>query len=237
LASANKDPLSITPESSLSKAISIMLTHDFSQLPVIKKGKRDVKGAISWESIGSRLVFNQKSNSVKDYMEEASVIEADKSLFEAINKIEKNEYVLVRASDETICGIVTAYDLAEQFKNLASPFIFIGEIENNLRKILHGKFTKDELENSRNPNDSSRVIEGLADLTFGEYVRLLESPGNWEKLKLAVDRKDFITQLNSIREIRNDVMHFDPQGIDSENFKKLKSFMNFLNAIRRCSKI
>lgn len=102
---------------------------------------------------------------------------------------------------------------------------------------MHGKFTKEELENSKNHNDLNRVIEGLADLTLGEYARLLESPDNWKKLKLAVDRKDFITQLNSIREIRNDVMHFDPQGIDSENFEKLKLFMIFLNAIRRCSKI
>jgi hypothetical protein len=46
---------------------------------------------------------------------------------------------LVQAPDRTICGIVTAADFSEQFRILAEPFVLIGEIENNIRKLIHGK--------------------------------------------------------------------------------------------------
>lgn len=237
LTSANKKPIYVKPDSPLSEAITIMLTKDFSQLPVMTT-ERDVKGAITWKSIGSRLALNdKKGNSVKDFMVEALIIKSDSSLFEAIKEIEKNEYVLVQAKDKIICGIVTASDLSLQFKDLASPFIFVGEIENHLRKILHGKFSEDELKEAKNPGDPNRVVEGLADLTLGEYARLLEKPEKWEKLKISIDRTEFIKQLSKIREIRNDVMHFDPQGIDDEAIKELQSFMKFLYEVRRCSNI
>ncbi len=236
LTAANTKPVCVKPDSALAAAVTLMLANNYSQLPVMVND-RDIKGSISWKSIGSRLALNKKGAMVKDFMVEAAVINASNSLFEAIRVIEKNDYVLVQAFDKTICGIVTASDLALQFKDFASPFIFVGEIESHLRRIAHGKFTEAELNEIKNPNDVNRTVEGLADLTLGEYVRLLGMPEKWKKLNLAIDRKEFVTQLNKIREIRNDVMHFDPQGIDEEAIKTLKSFMKFLYEIRRCSDV
>ena len=53
LAAANNKPVAITPDSTLQEAVTIMLRRDFSQLPVMT-GERDVKGVISWISIGAR---------------------------------------------------------------------------------------------------------------------------------------------------------------------------------------
>jgi hypothetical protein len=76
-------------------------------------------------------------------------------------------------------------------------------------------------------------VFGIADLTLGEYVRLLEETNRWDKLKLAIDRKEFIARLNRVREIRNNVMHFDPQGVDPEDLKALHEFVRFLQELRR----
>lgn len=90
-----------------------MLTNDFSQLPVMIS-EREVKGAVSWKSIGCRLSLSKKCTLVKDCMDSAQVIDAEASLFEAINIIAEHDYVLVCAHDRTICGIVTARDISHR---------------------------------------------------------------------------------------------------------------------------
>ena len=67
------------------------------------------------------------------------------SLFSAIRIVADYDYVLVRAEDKQLCGIITATDLTEQFQKLAEPFLLAGEIENGVRRMLYGRFTKEEL--------------------------------------------------------------------------------------------
>ena len=70
-------------------------------------------------------------------------------------------------------------------------------------------------------------------MTLGEYVRLLEDPKHWTRLKLPVDRHEFIERLKRICGIRNDVMHFDPQRVDPDAMKALREFVRFLQELRR----
>ena len=58
LQSANKEPLVVRPESTLAQIVTLMMTNDFSQLPVMV-GARDVKGIVSWKTIGSRLALGK----------------------------------------------------------------------------------------------------------------------------------------------------------------------------------
>ena len=55
---------------------------------------------------------------------------------------------------------------------------------------------------------AGRAISGSADLTFGGYCRLLSRPEYWERLHLGVDRGQVVEHLETVRRIRNDVMHF-----------------------------
>lgn len=151
---------------------------------------------------------------------------------DAIRVVFENDYVLVRAEDRQVCGIITASDLTEQFQKLAEPFLLVGEIENGVRRLLHGRFTKEELEAAKNAEDKERKVESVADLTFGEYIRLLEPERNWAKLELEVDRAEFLKGLHEIREIRNDVMHFDPDGLDEGDLMNLRKFAQFLKRLR-----
>ena len=232
LESANKKPISVKPDALLSQATTLMLTHDYSQLPVMTTD-REVKGVISWRTIGSRLALGCGGDKVSDFMDESHVVLIETSLFDAIKVVAEFEYVLVQASDRTICGIVTATDLTFQFRNLAEPFLLIGETENHVRKLIHGKFSVEELQGIRDENDAERAVESVADLTFGEYVRLIENEDRWAKLGINIDRVEFTKRLDHVREIRNDVMHFDPDGLSDDDIASLRDFAAFLRSLRK----
>jgi CBS domain-containing protein len=231
LAAANRIPVSVRPDSTLTEATTLMLANDFSQLPVMTN-ERDVKGVVSWRSIGSRLSIGQRPDATREAMEPHAEITADASLFTAIPVIVLHEYVLVRGSDQRIVGIVTTSDLSLQFQQMTEPFLLLGEIENHIRRLISSHFNQSELSAAKDSTDEGREVETAADLTFGEYKRLLEEPGRWERLRLRVDRAVFIRLLDKVRAIRNDVMHFDPDGIPENDLDVLRDFARFLRTLQ-----
>lgn len=235
LDAANKEIVSVAPNDKLERATTLMLTNDFSQLPVMV-GARDVKGMITWKTIGIRLALGRPCQECRDAMETAQLISDEVSLLEAVEVIATHDYVLVTKADKTISGVVTASDLGSQFKTLSEPFLLVGEIESGIRNLLYGKFNKKQLQAAQHEVDSTREVNTPSDLTFGEYIRLLEPDDNWAKLGLRIDRKEFIRQLNRVRETRNDVMHFDPDGLDPEDKKFLVEFASFLKKLREVRK-
>ena len=228
LEAANKRPVSVNPEDPLEKATTIMQIHDYSRLPVMT-GEREVKGVISWQSIGRSLSLGQKCEYVRQCMEPERETPASTPLFNAIGGIAEHGYVLVRGSDNTITGIVTSGDISDQFMQLAGPFLLIGEIEGHLRRLAHGKFTVEEMREAL--QETERPIQGLADLTLGGYYQLLGKEDRWERLNLNIDRKEFVKHLNSVRKIRNDIMHFNPDGLSDEDITALKDFARFLASL------
>jgi CBS domain-containing protein len=231
LDSANRKPISVQPDCTVVEAATLMLRHDFSQLPVMTND-RDVKGMVSWESIATRMLFNGRTvTTVRECMTPHRDVPASTSLFDVISIILENNSVLVRGEDRTITGIVTTADLSLQFQQLSEPFLLLSEIENHIRQVIDGKFTSAELASVRDEADATRVIESVADLTLGEYIRLLQNPENWAKTGLRVDRKVFVAELDNVRRIRNDVMHFDPDGISEEDHKLLRNFLQFMHEL------
>lgn len=105
---------------------------------------------------------------------------------------------------------------------LGEPFLLLGEIENYLRQLIEPRFNIDQIRAAKNPGDQSRVIDGVDDLSFGEYIRLLENDANWSVLKLPLERSLAIADLKLIRDLRNDVMHFDTDGPDEDQLCLLR---------------
>ena len=234
LESANTKPLSVNPNTTLNEAVTLMLRHNYSQLPVMTN-ERDVKGIISWESIGARLALGRNPSYVRECMKPHYEVGLDDSLFRVIKNNIEHSYVLVRGEGRVITGIVTTTDLSLQFQLLSEPFLLLSEIENHIRLLIDGKFTANELESAKDATDNDRTIESVADLTFGEYIRLLENPTFWDKTRLTVDRGIFVRELDKVRRIRNDVMHFDPDGITHDDHQLLLHFMQFLHELQSIS--
>lgn len=228
LESANTQPVSVTPDDDLSRAVTIMTANNFSQVPVMTNG-RTVKGVVTWKSIAEKLFFDAKKAKARDYMVKPEIIDDDFSMFDAIERIRQNDYILVRSTkDSTIKGIVTSSDLSEQFGALSQPFLLIGKCEFMIRRLIHGKFSKEELESAKNELDESRKIESIHDLTFGEYIRLLENKNNWDRLHISLDRKYMVEKMTKIRDIRNDIMHFDPNVSNQDQIDEIRSFNHLL---------
>jgi predicted transcriptional regulator len=87
---ARKRPLSVKPKATISEAITLMMTHDFSQLPVMVSS-RNVKGIFSWKSLAQKLTFGKKPVSVSDAMENAVIIDTNRSLFEAARLVAESD--------------------------------------------------------------------------------------------------------------------------------------------------
>jgi CBS domain-containing protein len=232
--SANRPPVHIEPNRSIIEAITIMSLRDFSQLPVMS-GEREVKGMVSFKSILECFTRGADlSGEVREYMDTpAFEINIDTPLLDAIGEIVRSQYALIRDKGK-ITGIVTVSDLSEQFRQLSEPFLVVRQIENHLRALIHDRIPGDKLNDLKTFADFQQArgkVDSVFDLDFGDYLRLLRDSENWDKLELRIDKGVFNRELDRIREIRNDVMHFDPDGITPVQLKTLQEFAKLLRML------
>lgn len=227
LPAAHNSPVSIQRDDSLVKATTIMRIEDYSQLPVMRN-QRDVKGVVSWKSIGAAHAEGRTPSKVRECMGEPRIVDIRMTLGDATDLVHEHDYVLVRGKNDEITGIITAADLAVQFKQLTHPFLLIGEIEHHLRNLIQGKFSVEEFIDA---SAVDREVRGPGDLTFGGYCRLLQTEAAWKKLNLNVDRVEFNNRLDSIRQLRNDVMHFSPDPRDESEIRGLECMARFCRTL------
>ena len=227
LPAAHNSPVSVQRDDSLVKATTIMRIEDYSQLPVMRN-PRDVKGVVSWKSIGAAHAEGRTPSQVRECMREPLVVDVQMTMGDATDLIHEHDYVLVEGKSNEITGIVTAADLAVQFKQLTHPFLLIGEIEHHLRNLIQGKFSVDEFVAA---SRGDQEVRGPDDLTFGGYCRLLQTEAAWAKLNLSVDRVEFNKRLETVRQIRNDVMHFSPDPRDSSEIRGLERMARFCRSL------
>lgn len=230
LPAANKPLVAVNQDDDVARAVSLMMQYDFSQLPVMQ-GEREVKGVVTWKSIGLRQALACKCERVADCREDARIVDANRTLFDAIPTIVEYGYVLVRQRDRRITGIVTASDLSLQFQALAEPFLLLREIELHVRRIMKGKITTEDFALLDSPAPSSHPPQNIADLTFGEYVRLFQNPQIWGKLNLRIDGVVLTKLLDDVRKVRNDVMHFDPDPMTPDELGTLKMAVRFMQQL------
>jgi len=232
LSAANQPVVSVPPNTPLSEAVTLMMLKDFSQLPVIQ-AERDLKGAVTWASIATTQALGRTAKTVNDCVVPAEEVWSNAALFDAIPKIVAGGFVLVRKVDRRFQGIVTVADLSLQFRSLSEPFLLLGQIENLLRVLVARSFLLEDMRGAKNPTDTERAINDVSDLTFGEYVRLLEPMEAWPKLNVSVDRGPFLRELKEVKAIRNDVMHFDPDPLGDIEIALLRNFAAFLERVVR----
>lgn len=228
LALARKTLVTVGEDDTLERAITLMLQREFSQLPIMQ-GDRKVKGVITWKSIAERVQIRGACRIVRDCRYDAQVVDSKSRFFDVIPVIARHGYVLVRGEDRRILGIVTTGDLGAQLQETAEPFLLVREIELNLRQILNAKVNEEDLAQLNHNN--GKALTCMADATLGDYVYLLENPTIWSRLDLKVDRKAFVNQIDRVRAIRNDLMHFDPDPMTAEDLAELRAAANFIERL------
>jgi CBS domain-containing protein len=232
LDSANRDVVSVNPQDGIEKAVTLMMMHDYSQLAVMT-GPRELKGAISWKSIGRRLSQRAALKEVQDATDPAEAFPDNTSLFDATRIIIDRDFVFVRSKDKKITGIVTASDLSQQFHALSEPFLILGRIEAYLRRLIRDTFDTDTLRSVVDDSDPDRksTLTSAAQLTFGEYQRLFERTENWDRFGFVACRKTFCSALEDVRRLRNEIMHFHPDSLEGRDHDPLRRLLKLLETL------
>jgi hypothetical protein len=105
--------------------------------------------------------------------------------------------------------------------------MILGQIEFCIRKLIGNKFTVDELKEAKFGGDS-REVTSVAHLNFSEYIQLMRNGNNWETLGISLDKVEFTKNLDLVRDIRNDVMHFSSEALEDEDYEHLHRTYKFL---------
>ena len=223
---------SVAPDTTLSNATTTMAIRSLSLLPVMIN-ERDVKGSISWESIGRRRQQGHADEYVRESMDKAvPVIAADSPILDAAELVVKHGYVLVKGQDNKILDIVTAVDLLQEMARLSRAYLIVGEIEGHLRRVTRGAFTAEQLRKARfNQRDEDEAI-GPDDLTLSEYYTLLSSEENWSELGLSASQQVFVRNLDWIRQRRNHIMHFNLHRLSPGDVDMLSDIVRFFRGIK-----
>lgn len=227
--SASRGVVRVARDESLAKAQSLMLQSDYSQLAVMT-GERNLVGAISWESIAQARMHNSAST-VRECVVPAEAVGLDDDLLTLIPRVVSHGFIFVRRADRSVTGIITTADLSEAFLRLAEPFLLVGEAERRLRSLVTSNFSDEQIEAVRDPDDP-RAASGAASLTLGEVKRLFESKDRWGGLAWDVDRVVFCDSLERLRVVRNEVMHFSPDPVESSRLGEVRNLVKWLKLFR-----
>lgn len=232
LSAASQTVERVSPNAPINEAYAKMILGKYSQLVVSSNDQpiqQDIKGIVSFQSIAKALM-NGDPTTVGDCTASVPHAKSDADLNSVVNELSASDVVLVIGLDNRLQGIVTAWDLAEEFAGLVNPFKRLGEIEMRLQTLLERRLGNEKVaEFLHNQSVSgNRQIESLEQLTMGELQRVLEYPGHWDELELAFDRRVFIGALDEVRDYRNRLMHFGDPLSEAE----MTLLTNFCDMVR-----
>ncbi|MFI5668619.1 CBS domain-containing protein [Streptomyces sp. NPDC051704] len=230
----------VSATTELSQATYLMRHRGYAQVPVTT-GMTTLHGVITWRSLA--LMYERgKESSLENAMQQESlpVADARQEFFSCLPMLSENGYLLVRGEDGSLSGIVTQAHVVHRFESAARPFFLLGELESLLRRWLGAKLTEDAIKavqtNKKAENRSGRV----EDLTFGDYVYLLngeqkkqtmaqQADLNWAALQCeSLDRGQFVRHLQRVKDIRNRIAHFDAEPLPLESMRELTAFTTLL---------
>ncbi len=215
----------VAPTATFEEAITLMLLNDYSQLAVLS-GAHTLRGAVTWKSI-AQACHASPSASFPDAIVRAHEARYDQELIDVLSTLEAPGFVFVRDEKNAIAGIVTTADVVHAYGELATPFFLLGELDQTLRHVISRTFTLNEV-TSLCDSDGARAIRSFDDLDMGDYQRTLENPASWAKLGWPLDRVAFVKRLDELRDVRNDVMHFNPDPVSADSVEKLRNILGLL---------
>jgi restriction system protein len=226
LPSANAGVVFVRAGQPLAAATTKMVAKNYSQLAVLAEDDT-VVGSVSWESIGKAHLSHKHVDLVAATTPPRTVGYHD-DLLGQIGDIFTHNFVFVRAADGgVLSGIVTAADLTQRFGVTASPFILMEEAELRLRRRVDDTI---DIETIRASAKNKKKVSSAADLSLGDYKYLLTEE-NFALLDWPLDREVFIEQLEKVRLLRNDLMHFSPDPPDEEALSDLQGFVDLLRLV------
>ncbi|MCQ0023676.1 CBS domain-containing protein [Streptomyces somaliensis DSM 40738] len=116
--------VSITPDVPLSAAIGGTAEHGYSRLPAIGSSGT-LHGVVTRVSIAHMHATGREACLADAISTEYEIVDASAHLLPLVPTIRSHEFVLVRAADGQVIGIVTSAGLAGEFGTVARPFFTV----------------------------------------------------------------------------------------------------------------
>ncbi len=214
-------PVTIKRDESIAKAWSLMVKHDFSQLPVVDADNRPL-GMVTSERI-LRAVNNFRAQlsdlHARDVMVEiskADLFDLEEDLFALLKQLKLTSAVLIVDQQNTLIGIVTSYDATEYFQNRAENLMRVEDIEVMVRDFVLSAYTLDD--GSRDEEKLTQAVLEVSpkwqkpfdQLSLHQYISMLTSEQKWSSFEpiFKMSRASLQGLLNDIRNTRNELAHF-----------------------------
>lgn len=209
------------PDMTVAEAIEIMSRGNFSQLPVIAGDT--VLGVFSFRSLAQGLLRMGREPEeygelpVDEFLENFRFVQPSDNWELSLEYLDRDDGVLVGQYDR-LEAILTPMDVLHYLHDIASPFVMLAEIELALRKIIEACVNPRELQQCIQTSlsrkyDEDKMPARLSEMTFEDYVLILEHTRNWPHFSAAFgagkgQRKRTAGRLREVRTLRNDVFHF-----------------------------
>lgn len=202
-----------------------MRLNGYSQLAVLS-GSHTLRGAVTWESIAHAWHIASAPSFV-DAIVPVNEARYDQELIEVLPILEASDFIFVRDEKNAVAGIVTTADVVRVYRELATPFFLIGELDQVLRQIISHTFSLDEVIAICDP-DGVQGISSFDNLDMGHYERVLENGASWDKIGWPLNRITFTKRLDELRIVRNNVTHFNPDPVPVGTVDKLRHILKLL---------
>lgn len=226
LPSALKGVTSVTSSASFEEAFTKMRLNGYSQLPVLD-GPRNLRGAVTWESIARARHANAAAQ-FADAIVDAHAVSYTDHLIDVLSDLERFGFVLVKDQTNQIAGIITVADVAAEYGATARPFLLIGDLDRQLRWVISEGLDLAEVIALCDP-DGRRKLTVFDQLSYGDYQQVLSNQKQWDRLGGPLDRKSFTARLDELREIRNELMHFnDKDKVGDSAIPMLRNMLGLL---------
>lgn len=216
--SADCSVTTVNPEATLSLAYTLMVRHNYSQIPVAETDYK-VNGVVTWKSIGSTLL-RAPDCTLKDCIVDVKTVRPNEDILEVAKFILQDEFVLVQDKGR-LSGIITTADLTVFVESRARAFLVLGEIDARLRDLVRTRMDWEQVERLCDQDSSRDDFNDWDDLSIGDYQRVLENRDCWERLGWRMDRTEVVDLVGDVRTIRNDVMHFNERANASNRVEEI----------------
>ncbi len=237
----SKNISTVSVDQPLSKALQLMQTYDYSQLPVLDNGQ--YVGSIRERMLSEFLVQGVQSDTPLSScpLEEAfTQREATNTLAEALAWFDDSTGAVLVTASQQVVGILTPWDLM----HYSRPYILLQEMERMTRKFTWGKLQQQYGPNwFRQPNFLNRgdpIVRKLTDTSeqanpTGE--ELLNTAGFKEchdllkitKWQASTDKKRCFDLLHEVRGYRNRIFHI--QEVGDEDIGRLHQILDDLKTL------
>ncbi len=151
-----------------------------------------------------------------------------------------NDQAALVGTPQDLRGIITYADLLRRVHDFSAAFLVLSEIESQFRFLFATLFPferwRDRIHaalraRSKQP-DGGPMPQAIGDMTFWHYMALVDAPGFAEALRPHSAKTTIwlSRQTDTVRQIRNDVMHFR-RRIDGQAIEKLQQLRDELGWI------